>query len=202
MEDRYLFRGKTRHDGIWVEGYFFETQGFDCETWHIIHDVQDACGHYLIDPDTLCQGTGLRDKNEELIFEGDFISYGGETYLISFTDACYWITQDDYSMELHTVQEQDIEVVGNVHDNPELLANKEGGSGMLGIDENCVIQYRFACSNYNCGNVFMLGADKLRVIGNGNGIGYMTVNYYCPKCHEKAYMQYDTLRIWKEYEGV
>lgn len=70
------------------------------------------------------QCAGLEDKNGTLIYDGDFIEFGDEFYQIKYSDACFWITQEDNAMELHTILGNDFYVVGNIHENPELLEGK------------------------------------------------------------------------------
>jgi len=57
-----------------------------------------------------------------VIYEADFVKFGAEVYLIKFGDGCFWIAKEGYTMELHTILGQgEIEIVGNLYDNPELL---------------------------------------------------------------------------------
>jgi uncharacterized phage protein (TIGR01671 family) len=68
------------------------------------------------------QCTGVKDKRGQLIYSGDIVRFGGETYEIKFADACFWIDREGHSMELHTTLGQaDIEIIGNIYENSELL---------------------------------------------------------------------------------
>lgn len=79
MKDRYLYKAKTAkivsaynnaEDGVWVKGYL------RCDTgkWTIYQFEFDRADYvfYEIDPDTICQCTGLKDKNNNLIWENVF----------------------------------------------------------------------------------------------------------------------------------
>jgi uncharacterized phage protein (TIGR01671 family) len=119
VTERYLFRGK------WIDNYKKDEWEYGCFCLSRNYKgnklemptIQDA-----IDPATVGQCTGLRDKNETLIYEGDIVAFGGENYTIVYGDACFWISQEEYAIELHTtIGQGDIEIIGNIHDNPELL---------------------------------------------------------------------------------
>ena len=75
-----------------------------------------------VDPATVGQYTGLKDKKGRDIYEGDIILFGGICFEISYADGCFWFSNEEETMELHTtVGMGDIEITGNIHDNPDLL---------------------------------------------------------------------------------
>lgn len=81
-----LFKAKRLDNGEWVEGYICKhpsaVQIGDCSPWYI-HvppvDPDDNGGTYNVDPETVCQFTGLTDKNGKRVFENDIIKdcFGG-----------------------------------------------------------------------------------------------------------------------------
>ena len=129
----YLFHGKRKDNGEWVEGYYLY-RGEECSKigtdvhYIVTHDLCGFSWHEVI-PETVGQFTGLPDKNGNRIFEGDIVktdkfSEPNKQYIIKYDLQfgafighdrynCYFVTFDGDSDEF--------EVIGNIHDNPELL---------------------------------------------------------------------------------
>ena len=138
--EKVWFRGKTEK-GEWVFGlldcHYFRPN----EKYYHIHNCETDDTEYEVIPETVGQFTGLTDKNGKKIFEGDILSaitvdantqqlavvgFGkfidennGDEYLgfyIKFDECKTTITQ----LEMEEVKDR-FEVIGNIHDNPELL---------------------------------------------------------------------------------
>lgn len=134
MEDRYLYKAKRLDNGEWVFG----------DLVHSVYKIGDTCvgqygnevGMHEIDPSTICQCTGLKDKNGNLIWENDIVKFDVyyyeklESSTISQIKWCNGlcalslVVNDKgtrgalgHLMDLN----KEIEVVGNIFDNPELL---------------------------------------------------------------------------------
>ncbi|EOC0750380.1 YopX family protein [Listeria monocytogenes] len=87
---------------------------------------------YSFDDVVLMQYTGLKDKNGKKIFEGDIVNckffdrmVGDITGVINFID-CVWAVSDFKNKRLYQLIDVDnIEIIGNIHENPELLEGVE-----------------------------------------------------------------------------
>ena len=139
MEDRYLFKGKRVDNGEWVIGHYVKGLNMFVKEVHLIFEPTTIFyssgktdGRNEIDPDTICQCTGLKDKNGDLIWEND---------IVNCTDAecCGYISWNESEAgfyfnvllegggfdEEHIYDYQDcMEVIGNIFDNPELLESE------------------------------------------------------------------------------
>lgn len=132
-----LFRGKRKDTGEWVEGYLAGC-GLICPNEP--EDTYNATGDYYgqtpyvgfveVDPDTVGECTGLRDKNGKLVFEGDICKVGNLIYKVEFIHSCWWFTilSDKVyccpAFNSHCGER--CEIIGNIHDKPELLKGGEG----------------------------------------------------------------------------
>lgn len=121
-----LFRGKHTDNGEWVQGYPCRCGWIGKEKDYIIPDYASALYTAEVDPETIGQYTGLTDKNGRKIFEGDIVSSGTiNPYTISFnqTLCCFYLKRCDLECGgfFTAGDAKCVEVIGNIHDNPELL---------------------------------------------------------------------------------
>ena len=84
MEKRYLFKAKRVDNGEWVQGYYVKGLNmYDKEVYLIFepntmfYSSGETDGWYKVEPTTICQCTGLRDKNGKLIWENDIAELFG-----------------------------------------------------------------------------------------------------------------------------
>lgn len=142
MKDRYLFKAKRVDNGEWVQGALVYDDSD--KLYRIITEIHYSTGTCLttdnaprVDISTICQCTGLKDRNGNLIWESDVVKVYGDTddfgndlfyfYKVVWNkDLCCWWLSDIYTQEDEYlyIYLKEIEVIGNVFDNPELL---EGG---------------------------------------------------------------------------
>ena len=128
-----LFKAKRIGDDGWVEGYYQKRHNFLGNEEHLIFPVDShtVWEYTEINPETLCQFTGLCDKNGKKIWENDILmahldeSYPEDvTYETVEWNINGWGTRENGSMDREYLGEFDLEhyeVVGNIFDNKELL---------------------------------------------------------------------------------
>ena len=139
MKDRYLFKTKTCN-GEWVAGFLHCKD----DKWYISNKAGSPFA-YEVRPDTICQCTGLKDKNGKLIWENDIVKD-------LFSDACAQIKYGSYQSCFDSTKTEHVgfyvdwsgkctkryrkdlgywinmvnaEVIGNIFDTPELLESEE-----------------------------------------------------------------------------
>lgn len=136
-----LFRGKRKDNREWVYGDLVHSQykiGDTC-----VGQYGNTVGIHQIDPETVGQYTGLTDKNGTKIFEGDIlhiVSYTCDYDYKTSVAAKYGYVSGLYvdgdfdggdfneigfAFDYWSEEDAEVEVIGNIHDNPELLGGAE-----------------------------------------------------------------------------
>lgn len=151
MDDRYLFKAKRIDNGEWVQGSLvYDNRD---EMYRIIIDIHYSTGTCLttdnapkVDASTICQCTGLKDKNGKLIWENDVV----KKHFYSIYDDCVnseeyigvvklkdfsWVVDSfkgEYKCAIpifevmsYSEDVKHFEVIGNIFDNKELLEREE-----------------------------------------------------------------------------
>ncbi len=136
-----LFRGKRIDNGEWVEGYYtkklcgeyINNQFMESEKDFIVTYFSSGgiTSHEVI-PESVGQYTGLTDKNGVKIFEGDIISaYNGRIkgpVIFDKRGLAFGVPNgpnEIYQFSMNFLESKDIKVIGNIHDNPELLGGDD-----------------------------------------------------------------------------
>ena len=133
MENRYLFRAKRIDNGEWTYGYLYGIWERKYILWGMTNNVPDMTE---VDPSTICQYTGEKDKNGKKICEGDIL----EAHLDdSFPEDVTRVSVTFENMKWCLVEKGMIpdpfekgegkywEVIGNIFDNPELIGETKDG---------------------------------------------------------------------------
>lgn len=138
MMREILFRGKDSITKSWVYGALVQQQDDPLKEKAFIisysnyqfGDFSEAVMHE-VDPETVGQYTGFVDKNSKKIFEGDILSiYNSKAFLFAVEWNNQYVlkcTTNGVSDNILNVIEspEDVEVVGNIYDNPELIKDGE-----------------------------------------------------------------------------
>ena len=143
-----LFRGKRINTGEWLEGCAVKKIDplLGISYWYIVRNelsdggmLESVASWYKVDPATVGQYTGLKDRNGKRIFEGDIVRYYS-TYREEFTGENCVVEYGVYNCSCcdgvygWEFKGGDIridecyEIIGNIHDNPELLGRCDNGS--------------------------------------------------------------------------
>ncbi len=129
MEDhRGIWRGKRTDNGEWIEGYYSEFEiakkAIPCIIpFSPLTNVFPDNGVYQVNPSTLGECTGLRDRNGKLIFEGDIVTHDKLIFVVEWdSDRATFVIRYFNIVSVFTMLcGWELEVIGNIHDNPKLL---------------------------------------------------------------------------------
>ena len=142
MEDRYLFKAKRIDNGEWEIGSLIALPTGEYEISNKCNNPPD-CDHiwnkvvitHKVKPSTICQCTGLKDKNGNLIWENDIMvahlddAYPeNETYIRILWYESGFCSKEKGSEDISPIDKFDqehFEVCGNIFDNQELLESEE-----------------------------------------------------------------------------
>lgn len=134
MQDRYLFRAKRIDNGEFVIGNYqrrFDLLGNE-EHYIFCSKSHNAWEYAEVDPSTICQCTGLEDKNGVLIWENDIcgrkeknaeiVTYNNGDWTLDYSYAFKRKRGTDYcNLGFYANVRKCVEVIGNIFDNPELM---------------------------------------------------------------------------------
>lgn len=122
------FRGKRLDNGEWLYGDLMHDNAGGCYVYPI--ESENLFKENKVNPDTVGQFTGLIDKNGKEIYEGDVVSFVIDEHhfygIIKWGScrACFFIGDPTHSIRLPLCGsfelKETLEVIGNIHDNPEL----------------------------------------------------------------------------------
>lgn len=143
MEDRYLFKAKRVYNGgKWVQGYYVKGLDMYDKEVHLIFEPNtmfyssgETDGWYKVDPTTICQCTGLKDKNGNMIWENDIcdrkeqypeiVKYCNGDWTLDYSYVSNKKSGANYcNLGFYTEERKCVEVIGNIFDNPELLESE------------------------------------------------------------------------------
>ena len=116
-----LFKGKRIDNGEWVEGLLWKKKYNSNKIFiSCFPDEDDNEEAYVVDSKTICQYTGLTDKNGNKIWENDVVDvqhYAIKAHKVKWEYGGFYVGINGLLCHYNTV----CEVIGNIFDNPELL---------------------------------------------------------------------------------
>lgn len=123
MEMIYLSKAKRVDNREWVDGHLTRYGYIGKEKYYIVPSYASDFYSFLIDENTICRCTGLKDKNGILIWENDIVSDNDIHGVVTRDDvnARYVIDDKDSGYQDYSGRWNEVNVIGNKFDNPEVL---------------------------------------------------------------------------------
>ena len=121
------FRGKKPTNGVWVYGSLVYSNEIQAAIYFQTgRGLVKSMEWVYVNPETVGQFTGLYDKNEKEIYEGDILKVQGlgekiEVRFVRGVFAFLWNGDLDDEAPINAPTQEWAEVVGNIHDNPKLI---------------------------------------------------------------------------------
>lgn len=143
MDNKYLYRAKRLDNGEWIDGYYVKGMNMYDKEVHLIFEPTtifyssgETDGFVEVDRSTICQCTGLKDKNGKLIWENDICDRKEEHPEIVKYNEGDWTLDYSYSkgkesgycycnLGFYALEQEYVEVIGNIFDNSELLESED-----------------------------------------------------------------------------
>lgn len=131
MSKDILYKAKRVDNGEWVFGLPIYKNYIRVFTEHEYEDEDgrkvkySTTKDYQVDPKTMCEFTGLMDKNKNKIFEHDILTVYNSNYSINFEDGGFTVCKSKIPLSLCFATEENYVVIGNIFDNPELLEEEK-----------------------------------------------------------------------------
>lgn len=124
-----LFRGKSRKTGEWIYGYLVDSIEYETErpvvaiveSDSLLFPMSRMVGYTEVDPDTVGQYIGMSDLYGSKIFEGDILESPVKVFNKLHGNGTRLVITEIRNCRNVVWCAQDFSIVGNIHDNPELL---------------------------------------------------------------------------------